>query len=979
VNGAKARKLAELTERALSTGLCGEKLIEEMISTLEPDFRWKEMSGAVNTMIQVPSGELPAITEPIMNSIDAACRLKAMERAAELGLPASGPEFDGMFRSQRHLTEELFGVPKGELALWRNNAQGYSYDWLASHVASLILENGDAANLTIKILDFRGCGQAARRFRRTFLNIGVGDKGDRLWESGTYGIGGAVLARIGKYQLIVSRRAPSIAESGDEAWGIIIMRSERRSNKARDYRTLSVLARGADGDPDEFPTLPIGTELHGDESYSVDHLDHRPDEAEVADIVLAKAALFEASRGEAAEMRAEVLAPPKAKAAGCVVRVIARRRLTHGTARVIVGTNFTESWITGSIAGKGGVRRRLEMAIPDPILPFLLVENRFAPGEPSPDTGKDPCEPVLGRTLALSKCGRTLDRIPVDISIDGVELGAVEASLTYSPDMFSEAMTAFARVPRLIRSGQLVDGGDGAVHEFASMFGNAGFIKYFACLVSLDGLRNDCDRLTKLCTAARTAGNSDNIRKMWKRVAEAVNRDPRVRGIVEELRQAMPEPDEYAKQLSRVLGGRGGTGVILSPGPQMVPVCVKGSDMPRTGAKPDYVYVDVEPRFSKKERTLETLRPVKVQAGKTKSFTIRTSSARRIGFAKKGCPYTLEVYVDGSGVSAKVTGSRLVVAAAKPRLRPTTVWVYATGDSGFVSTPGVVKVLPTRPRPAPAVSLLPEPTFVRAGSKRLELPVGKAQEIRLRTDAEQSFRGFHGGASHNGHTYPVRVRPDGPGRLRALVPALQNARPGDACVLGVSANGVALCSIGLVVVDRQTPPGPVAPPGRNPMSVIYVPGQPDGLPLRFADEKDPPEAWGFLDSSSPAQICLREDKHFIVINHLAPAYMESVKHVEAELKELARREHDPSERERLERLTQDYDCRMAVAGRDQMAELGHFADRSWVPNPDAGDYMEKSAMAMRRVARVLPLMTHVDLNDFFQRFSVDAAPACVGQ
>jgi len=953
---AKELELVGLVNKALSTGQpCGESLVEQMVRALESlGFRWKHLP-PINTPAQMMSGELPAVVEPLMNSIDAVCRLKATERAIETGRPTSGPEFDGMFKSQRHLTEELFGVPNGELALWRRNARGRSYAWLASRVASLILEFGDDMDKqkpTVKIID-RGCGQSSRRFRGTFLAVGVGDKGARLWESGTYGIGGAVLARIGRYQIILSREPGGV-------WGLLVIRSEKLTDEAHDFRVLSVMARGADGAPDEFPTLHPGAELREEQSYAVIDLDHRPDAGEVADIVLEKAASFEASRGEAEEVRAEFLTPPN-KGYAASVRVIASRRLMHGTARIVVGTNFGETWIGASIAGRDGIRRTLETAVPNPVLPYFLVENRYAAGVPAINIDKSPCEPVLGRTHALSDY-QPLEPFHVDVDIDG-PMGTVEVSLYYdggsgTASSFSESLSKFAKHPHLIRSGQLVEGGDGNEHEFTSMLGNGGFTRHFACLASLDGLRNDCDRLPKVCTAGRQAGAPRYIRSLWKQVAAAVACNPQVREVVEGLRLAMPEPDEYAKQLSRVLGGKGGAGAILPGGSLRVPVCVRGDDMPSTGASPDYVCVDYEPRFSSERRSLETLKPVRVKAGKTKSFRIRTS-AGRINFARKGGPYTLKVHADGPGIDARAAGNRLVVTAARVRRTPTTLYVYAVNDSGFVSTPGVLKVLPVAGRrPAPAAALLPKPTFVRVGTRRLELPVGAAKEIRLRTDADPSFRGFSGEATHGGRARPVRVRPDGRGRLRALVPALRDARAGDTCLLGVSANGVAMCSVGLTVVDRPAPPPPPPPRARNPLSTIDAPGDPAGPLLAFADEKDPPEAWNFKDTKSPGQICVRDGKRWGVQNRLSPIFVESAKQVKQE----AARASDGSERERLEGLVDDYICRMFVTLGDQL-----------IDTEGSDDYVERSSAACWAVARVLPLTTHVDISSYHRRYPPESA------
>jgi len=947
-------KSAAKSVMAMVEGRCGQKQVDKLLRELPDGWRWKHLQGW-GTFSGITTGELPALTELLTNSVDACIRLRATEMAIKAGAPVSGPEFDRMFRSPRHATEELFGIPDGNLVNWTGDQSS-----LASSVASLILELGDSSNYrrhpTVKIVDYRGIGQPESNFRDTFLKTGEGDKFDRPWEAGTYGIGSVVAARICPYQIVVSKRAPSALPPGasEEPWGILIIRTELVSNESGEKMMCSVLAYGEDG-REEFPVLPDGTKLHVRETYSVRKCTSRLGKGEKVALVREKEAHSRRVRGESAEMVCETVNPTSIQMEKGVVelaRVVARRPLPHGTVRMLVDTQFTEPWIEQPVGT--GIFRQIERAIPDPILPFLVVENRFASRD-AIELGARSSLPMFGRTSALSKTAGEPIHIPVEgIEIDGVDMGCIDVSIFYSPSGFSDSLSEFARLPRLIRAGQVVGNGD--THAFSEMIGFSKFTDRFACLVSIDRLRNG-PKLTKICSAGRTVPDSKAVSRLWGRVVTAVRNNGEMKRIRAEMEKNMPKSNELAKQISRVLGGSGDgeDGEIILSGKNRVPVCVKGTDMPVTD-NPDYVWINREPRFSGKKRCLETLKPVRLESGKSSTMGVATSSRKKIAFARKSCPYKLEAYVDGGGVEAKIVRNSLVITASRAvkNAKPAVVIVYATNDSGFKSVPGVVKILPVKPKSR--TQLLPEPTFVKISGAfaNKKLPVGKAEVVRFTTDANSSFSGFSGEARFGNRVFPVHAEGIGKGRGLAYVPTIDGAQDGDICLLSIVAKGddgtdVAACSDELVVVAEKPTVGIKAikkkkEEEKNKQSQIDAPGEPKGLRIEF---QEVPDQWGCTPDSE-AEVVDYGGEIIGVINKLAPTFVASMNGIREE----AGHARKVEEREELYELERDYYDRVSVAIRDVVGEMEDAEDR--------GRFLEGAKRELRRVARSHPLMFHFD-------------------
>lgn len=953
-------KKATDTVKGMVAGPGGSIDIQKIVKELPCGHRWRELKG-FHALSSLTTGELPGITELLSNSVDAVIRLKAVLKAIATGRPTSGPEFDSMFQSPRHATEELFDIPDGELAKWKAHDQG----WLASRVASLILELGSAKdykkNPTIKIVD-RGIGQPESRFNDTFLNATEGDKVTRPWEAGTYGLGSIVAARVCPYQLIVSKPPTSVLGSESEPWGVIIIRTKIASSAAGKRLVCSALVYG-DEENERFPTLPEGTELYVDETYFVSHHAKQLSEAEIDSIVRKKADNYWQSREEVVEMRYQVLAPTKkAKKERNVVmrlRVISRRPLPHGTMRILVDTNFTESWVRQPPGSGSGVFRQIQVAVPDPFLPFLVIENRMSPGVVGIETGVLNTIPMFGRTTALVKTAGEPIRIPIDgIRIDGVNMGSVDVSIYYAGDGdFSDEIKMFAKLPRLIRAGAVI--GDGDTHIFADMIGFSRFVEKFACLVSIDRLQSDPRCMSKICSAGRTSTENHAVAQLWKKIITAVRNDERMVKIRDELKAKMPKSDELAKQISRVLNGNGdGTDgqVILSSG-NRVPVCVKGTDMPETDT-PEYVWLNREPKFLGKRRTLEALKPVKVKIGRSFTIGVATSCRKKINFANKSCQYKLEAYTEGSGAKVRVAKNSIVITANKVRRgvkpKPVVVVVYATDNTGFKSVPGVIKVLPSKV--TKQTKLLPEPTFIEITTNfgNRNLPVGKAQMVKFSSDANGSFEGFSGELRHKGIVYPVRIAYLGNGQGKAFVPSVDGTAVGDTCLLRISANNSYVsCSEELSLVEKKPDVG-IEVLKRNAIAneqaVIDAPGkEKGGLRIEFQteDKKRGIKTEGEI---------VEEDSELVgVINLIAPTFMASMKYINIEIG----RERKLEKREELGRLKTDYIKRMSVAIRDIGDDIAMVEG-----DPEARTKLLKSAQReLTRVAKCHELMTHIDLED----------------
>lgn len=955
------KKAADTAAEIVAAG-AGKKDVERFISESPSGHWWKKLKG-YNSLSAVSTGELPAITELMTNSIDANIRLKAVERAIETGRPTSGPEFDNMFRSPRHATAELFGIPNGELAEWCEKRE-YQQSWLASRIGSVILELGSGgdckANPTVKIVD-RGIGQPPHRCMDTFLNSTEGDKTHRPMESGTYGLGSIVAARVCPYQFVVTKRAPStLSPSDNEPWTVMIIRTLPSADG--EMLECSVLVYGADG-AEEFPTLPLDTELYVDETYFVSHHKKHLSGTEKDHIIRENMAKYQQSRGETVEMWCQILEPTAtAKRERGIVeraRIVARRPLSHGTVRILVDTTFTETWARQAIGGKSGIFRLLERAMPNPILPFLVVENRLSDKVASIETGQRNVLSMFGRTGPLSKAADKIIHIPVDgIKIDGMDMGSVDVTIYYSDSAggfleISGELGEFAKLPILVRAGS--DVGKGNTHDFVSMTGFSKFTHRFACLVSIDRLRPGPERMSKICSAGRSC-DGKGVPKLWEKVITAVKQNGEMRKIRDILIKNLScDRDELAEQISRALGGQGGgTGeTILSGGKKRVPVCVKGMDSPMTDG-PDYVWIDREPKFAG-DRSLETLEPIKVVGGKPSTLGIATSSRRKINFSKKGCQYRLEAYTDGCGVDAEIVGNNLLITAKRvlKNTKPVTVWVYVTNDFGYKSVPGVVRVLPTKPKtpksPKPRLKLLPEPTFVEVtpawGNRKL--PVGKAEMVKFSSDADQSFEGFSGEVRHRGLVQPVHIEYIGDGRRRALIPALSDASVGDVCLFSIVAKSdereITCCSAELVVVQDKAPTG-IKAIHRNKRAIIDAAGEDDGgLEILFQDE-DNNRGLDIRFEGGIVVDASRRGGLLGVVNRLAPTFVASKKGV----KEERSRERTVPGKEKLDELEEEYYTLMFMALRDIVREEG-------IENID-GPRLDRAAHELTRVARCTKFM-----------------------
>ncbi len=118
-----------------------------------------------------------------------------------------------------------------------------------------ILAEGSTDKPTIAVVDF-GEGQNPQDFPNTFLSIGHSNKTKINFAHGVYNQGGSAALKFcgSGYQLILSRRDPSVSDAHDNAWGFTLVRERYEpGSKAEQYEYC--LAH--EGDKFVIPYIPF--------------------------------------------------------------------------------------------------------------------------------------------------------------------------------------------------------------------------------------------------------------------------------------------------------------------------------------------------------------------------------------------------------------------------------------------------------------------------------------------------------------------------------------------------------------------------------------------------------------------------------------------------------------------------------------------------------------------------------------------------
>jgi hypothetical protein len=151
-----------------------------------------------------------ALTERLVNSIDAVLTKECLLK----GIDPKGANAPGSMPSA---VEMFFGIRDGDFAEVSNQRRRE----LAQQIMLLADGSKQAPNL---LLVDRGEGQHPSDFSATFLSLLTGNKLQIPFVQGQFNMGGTGVARYCQYQLIASRRHPSLLDGKSDAWGFTLIR-----------------------------------------------------------------------------------------------------------------------------------------------------------------------------------------------------------------------------------------------------------------------------------------------------------------------------------------------------------------------------------------------------------------------------------------------------------------------------------------------------------------------------------------------------------------------------------------------------------------------------------------------------------------------------------------------------------------------------------------------------------------------------------
>lgn len=207
-----------------------ENEVDEVIEKHKELFRnenWKPYGGNTGnfgTFESQQNNPIPALIEKITNSIDATliadCLLKGID-----------PKSEQAPKSMREAVELFYNVPKGEIGELTISERRK----LAEKIQ--ILATGDKKQPSITIFD-EGEGQLPNNFEDTFLSLHKNNKSSIQFVQGKYNMGstgGVVFCGNKKFQLIVSKRNPSLNNELDNPIGFTLVRRHPFTQKEEEH------------------------------------------------------------------------------------------------------------------------------------------------------------------------------------------------------------------------------------------------------------------------------------------------------------------------------------------------------------------------------------------------------------------------------------------------------------------------------------------------------------------------------------------------------------------------------------------------------------------------------------------------------------------------------------------------------------------------------------------------------------------------
>jgi hypothetical protein len=211
----------ERNTAALARSLIGAQSEEQVTRIVEshPVLRdpgkWRPYGGPekAGTFQNQQQNAVAALTDKVINSIDALLLRECRAR----GIDPAGRDAP---KTMQAAVEEFFGVRGADFSEVSQRRRRE----LAEDIQVIV--EGSRQRPSILVVD-RGEGQCPRAFPDTFLSLEKGNKVRIPFVQGKYNMGGTgALAFCGrqKYQLILSRRCPSLPDGGGRLWGVTLVR-----------------------------------------------------------------------------------------------------------------------------------------------------------------------------------------------------------------------------------------------------------------------------------------------------------------------------------------------------------------------------------------------------------------------------------------------------------------------------------------------------------------------------------------------------------------------------------------------------------------------------------------------------------------------------------------------------------------------------------------------------------------------------------
>jgi hypothetical protein len=181
--------------------------VEQVLAAVATEYgalRWRDLGDRPNNAgtVQIASNAASALTERITNAIDGMLELKAAQYNG--ALPSS----------PRSAARDWYKVPRagvGELSDSERRS-------LAANISVILEDSGEASRPTIRVTD-RGIGQHPDDAPTTLLSLNENNKVAKPYLQGAYGQGASATYRFGRFTLVVTRRAPTLANGRDDLVG----------------------------------------------------------------------------------------------------------------------------------------------------------------------------------------------------------------------------------------------------------------------------------------------------------------------------------------------------------------------------------------------------------------------------------------------------------------------------------------------------------------------------------------------------------------------------------------------------------------------------------------------------------------------------------------------------------------------------------------------------------------------------------------